>query len=64
MPKYVLGAKVRVKRDGPSPYHGCDGIVIKVIDHEFTSVYEVKTESHPNYLPQSNRFMENDLEPA
>lgn len=64
MPKFVLGGKVRVKRESPSPYRGCDGIVIKVIDHEYTAVYEVKTESHPSYLPESNRFLENDLEPA
>ena len=62
MPKFVLGSSVRVKLESPSPYRGYTGIVIKVIDHEFTAVYEVKMESHPNYLPQSNRFLEDDLE--
>lgn len=64
MPKYVLGKTVRVREDSPSPYHGSTGIIIKVIDHEFISAYDVKLDSHPNYLPPSNRFIESDLEPA
>jgi len=64
MSKFLLGHKVRVKAESPSPYHGCKGIVIKVINHEFNTIYEVKTESHPAYLSQSNRFLESDLEPA
>lgn len=64
MPKYVLGSNVKLKMESPSPYRGCTGIVIKVIDHEFTAVYEIKLDSHPSYLPSSNRFLEEDLEPA
>ena len=64
MPKFVLGGRVRVRRESSSPYRGCAGIVIKVFDHEFAVVYEVKMESCPAHLVQSNRFLEDDLESA
>jgi len=62
MSKFVFGSRVKVKRESTSPYHGCAGVVIKVISHEVADVYVVKMESYPDYLPQSNRFMDQDLE--
>ena len=64
MAKFVVGDKVRVQQQSSSPYRGCVGIVIKMIDHGFAIVYEVKMESYPNYLTESNRFFEADIEPA
>jgi len=64
MAKFVVGDKVRVLQQSYSPYRGCVGMVIKAIDHGFTIVYEVKMESYPNHLTQSNRFFEGDIEPA
>ena len=63
MSKFFFGSSVRVKRDSPSPYRGCKGVVIKVIDHDLVTFYEVKMESYPDYLAQSSRLLENDLEP-
>ncbi|MFC2018098.1 hypothetical protein ACFLTQ_02210 [Chloroflexota bacterium] len=62
MSKFFFGSSVRVKQDSPSPYRGCTGVVIKVIDHDFVTVYEVKMDSYPDYLTQSNRLLEDDLE--
>ncbi len=64
MAKFVVGDKVRVLRQSSSPYRGCVGVVIKSIDHGFAIVYEVKMESYPNHLTESNRFFEEDIEPA
>ena len=63
MSKFVVGDRVRVRRESNSPYRGCVGIVIKLFIHDFAVVYEVKMESYPDYLSQSNRFFEDDLEP-
>lgn len=62
MSKFVVGNKVRVRRESSSPYRGCVGIVIKLFIHDFAIVYEVKLDSYPGHLSQSNRFFEEDLE--
>lgn len=62
MSKFFFGSNVRVKQDSPSPYRGCTGVVIKIIEHDMVTVYEVKMDSYPDYLTQSNRLLENDLE--
>ena len=63
MAKFVVGDKVRVQQSS-SPYRNRVGTVIKSIDHGFTAVYEVKMESYPAHLTESNRFLEQDIEPA
>lgn len=63
MAKFAVGDKVRVQQSS-SPYRGCVGTVIKSISHEFAVVYEVKMESYPNHLAESNRFFEGDIEKA
>jgi hypothetical protein len=62
--RFVVGDKVRVRQQSSSPYRGCVGIVIKSIDHGFVIVYEVKMESYPSHLTESNRFFEADIDPA
>jgi len=64
MAKFVVGSKVRVRQQSPSPYRGCVGTVIKSINHDFAVVYEVKMESYPTHLAESNRFFEDDIDPA
>lgn len=64
MARFIVGDKVRVQQSSSSPYRGCVGIVIKTIDHGFAVVYEIKMESYPNHVTESNRFLEGDIEPA